>query len=102
MHIFVFKTLKILVKNENTTFLKNGINHANIANEKIHLAHCVKSAVFGFWRECGKIRTRKNPNTDTFHAIMDYITFTVKSSCQFQKLIFDVFLKFLKQVFSNG
>ena len=59
MHIFVFKTLKILVKNENTTFLKNGINHANIANEKIHLAHCVKSAVFEFWWECGKIRTRK-------------------------------------------
>ena len=22
-----------------------------------------------FWSECGKIRTRKTPNTDTFHAV---------------------------------
>ena len=23
-----------------------------------------------FWSECGKIRTRKTPNTDTFHAVL--------------------------------
>ena len=37
----------------------------------MNLKHCMKKAIFGVFSvriqsECGKIRTRKTPNTDTF------------------------------------
>ena len=63
---------------EKTNFLLNKDNHLYIFVLKIfkflflmNLKHCMKKAIFGVFSvriqsECGKIRTRKTPNTDTF------------------------------------
>ena len=70
-----------LVKKRNTNFLKNGINHANVDLSVTLLVTFCDYAIL---------------------LTINYITFIVKSSCQFRKSIFQVLRKFLEQIFSNG
>ena len=102
---------------EKTNFLLNKDNHLYIFVLKIfkflflmNLKHCMKKAIFGVFSvriqsECGKTRTRKTPNTDTFfYDVIIVITshFRILGSIQMKlvqilmQLIATIFICFLK------
>ena len=78
---YLYSFHAVISKKRNTNFLKNGINHANVDFSVTLLVTFCDYAIL---------------------LTINYITFIVKSSCQFRKSIFQVLRKFLEQIFSNG
>ena len=68
-----------LLKNPLTNDYRSISKVGTCPSNSIHLLRCLKR--FRIWSfspriksKCGKIRIRKTPNTDTFHAVIVYVT----------------------------
>ena len=70
--------------------------------EKCPYAEFFWSAFSSIWTECRKIRTRKTPNTDTFHAvIIQRLDHILPRNKYIQERLFQTITETKKIVFNN-